>query len=213
MYNNRTHGAVQSGSTQIRNVSLRRWNTYSECVNWFTPTQIISSSWIRCFMPVKTTGSLPYQLLFKCLLESGKFQCDPVSGSYNPRLPCPDLRLSPGLPPSRAACCDPLMPTALCSRTGHLQAHCALCTPALEMCSHGNGCILMETRRVPPMAPHPGVYWITFSGLNPSSLHVNGFLPESSTVIVPPLTQESEGCVKHNIQDTEKGWQSRWWII
>lgn len=54
----------------------------------------------------------------------GKFQYCSVSISYIPQLSCPDLWLSLGLPLSRAACCDPLLLTAMCGRNSHLQDHC-----------------------------------------------------------------------------------------
>lgn len=64
----------------------------------------------------------------------------------------------------------------------------------------------METCWVPPWPQHTGFYWITFSGLDSSFLHVNGFLPKSLTVMIHPLTHDYERFVKLHTRKNRECW-------
>lgn len=76
-----------------------------------------------------------------------------------PRLPFPDLWLSPGLPLSEAvACGEPLMQTALCGRNSHLQAHCAGNGLPPQRWTHMEMCAFSwRHSRLPPRGPRAPV--------------------------------------------------------
>lgn len=117
------------------------------------------------------------------LTGTWKVPVNPVSISYNPQLSWPDLWLSPGLPLSRAACCDPVMPTALCGRNSHLQAHCGdNGLPPSEWTHMEMDVFSWRRARFPPWHQHNSYYWITFLSLNSSPLHLNSL--QRLTVIV-----------------------------
>lgn len=131
-----------------------------------------------------------------------QFQCDSVSDSYGPWLPCPDLWLSPGLPLSRAACCDPLMATAG-------TAICGLIVLVMDSCLrdgltwkwvHSNGDVrqFLLDNLFRPQLFLSASQWLSPLG------------PDSDR---PPLTHKSEGFVKLSTRHREWLTQSRWWII
>lgn len=127
--------------------------------------------------------------------------------SYSHWLACPDLCFSPGLLWSSLPA---VMLTALSSGISHLQVHCADNGLLPWRWTHMEiGAFSWRRAGFPPWPQQTGFYWITFSGPDSSSLHANGFLPESLTVILPPLTHDCEGFVKLYTRHREWLTQSR----
>lgn len=65
------------------------------------------------------------------------------------------------------------------------------------------GAFSWRRARFPPWTQHTGLNCKSFSVPDSSFLHVNGFLPKSPTVMLPPMTRDCERFIKLHTRHAE----------